>query len=492
MISPPSDAHEGSLRRAARAFIQDAFAVLKEDRVLPTPVFHPYVKVGRDYFGPDIMACATYKELESLLDQTYPERFADPRARRNPEFATTYIFSFLEACIARCASAGVFEPEREPVEDSINELLSVLNASQYEVVCCRVVAHLTTSSGSSVSVGDFEVFPESDERDALLHKIAGEIPGAFAAFNREEPRPYDPPHCLISTRAQSDESDPYDVWRRLSGSVERFLLLVRLLTAGTVQSYYEVTGTSTLISRMSPIMGTFSKGMLDSLVRRTVRITGGEGPAVAKLGELLKTVDVEREGMVATSFDVALDKFNRSHLPNSNFENLVDLATAFEAIMSGGESDNEALTLRLRSRAATLLATNRDLARSIFDDIGLLYALRSKLVHGGHIKEKELRKIVGRISTVPSEAAFGVAVAHAVDRMRDLVRRAILARVFLASDPDPVWPFSNTAPVDALLSEDSTRAAWRRLFQEKVSALGMASVGDRPRAAVDFLSREDR
>lgn len=147
--------------------------------------------------------------------------------------------------------------------------------------------------------------------------------------------------------------------------MERFLLLVRLLTAGTVQSYYEVTGTSTLISRMSPIMGTFRKGMLDSLVRRAIRITGEEGPAVAKLGELLRTVDVKREGMVATSFDVALDKFNRSHLPNSNFENLVDLATAFEAIMSGGESDNEALTLRLRSRAAALLATNRDLARSI-------------------------------------------------------------------------------------------------------------------------------
>jgi len=100
--------------------------------------------------------------------------------------------------------------------------------------------------------------------------------------------------------------------------------------------------------------------------------------------------------------------------------------------------------LRLRSRVAVLLAVNDDPARALFNDVDHLYRLRSKLVHGGQISEKELRKIIGRISTVPTEAIenrFGVALGYAVDRMRDLVRRAILARLCLAAEPHPLWPF---------------------------------------------------
>ncbi|HEX6338690.1 MAG TPA: hypothetical protein VFZ85_17185 [Jiangellaceae bacterium] len=60
-------------------------------------------------------------------------------------------------------------------------------------------------------------------------------------------------------------------------------------------------------------MRTFDKGTLDMLVRRTVRFTGEEGPAFEALGDLIDAARVEHEGMVATSFGVALSKFNRSH-----------------------------------------------------------------------------------------------------------------------------------------------------------------------------------
>jgi hypothetical protein len=88
-----------------------------------------------------------------------------------------------------------------------------------------------------------------------------------------------------------------------------------------------------------------------------------------------------------------------------------------------------------------LLATDADPARAIFDDVNHLYRLRSKLVHGGQITQKELRKRIGLISTVPAESIehrFSVALGYAVDRMRDLVRRAILARLCLAAGPDPL------------------------------------------------------
>jgi|ERR1017187_4681684 hypothetical protein len=70
----------------------------------------------------------------------------------------------------------------------------------------------------------------------------------------------------------------------------------------------------------------------------------------------------------------------------------------------------------------------RTRGESIFRDVGALYGLRSKLVHGGDIKESDLRKIITGVSMIPDGALFGVAVAFAVDRLRDLVRRSFLAR----------------------------------------------------------------
>jgi hypothetical protein len=64
-----------------------------------------------------------------------------------------YMFGLLEACIARCALAGSFDIDSQAVDESIDELLAVLDTTTYEVVCCRHVSHLTTASGDEVQVG---------------------------------------------------------------------------------------------------------------------------------------------------------------------------------------------------------------------------------------------------------------------------------------------------------------------------------------------------
>src|SRR5687768_79662 len=91
--------NEADLRAPARAFIAASFDALTEENVIPTPIYHPYVAVGRDYFGDTIRRVPEYHELERQLDAAYPNRFADPLKRRHAEFASSYIFSFLEACI---------------------------------------------------------------------------------------------------------------------------------------------------------------------------------------------------------------------------------------------------------------------------------------------------------------------------------------------------------------------------------------------------------
>jgi hypothetical protein len=486
---------QSDLRGACQAFVASAFATLAEEHVLPTPIYHPYVAVGRDYFGSSIELLAEFAAVEAQLNEHYAERFAEPLTRHHAEFARTYIFGFLEACIARCARAGNFTASGGPVDESIDELLMVLETRTYELVCARHVSHLTTTSGNAVQIGEVTVVPEPDGSRGLIDRIRREIPGAPRAWNRDVPHPYDPPHSLLIIREITDDPDPYAVCNRLSGKLERFLLLVRLLTAGTVQSGYEVSGMTTLIAPMNPLVRTFSKGLLDALVRRTVRLTGDEAPAFAALSEVIDAADIKRDGIVATSFDVALSKYNRSHTISSPYEHLVDLATALEGVLIGAEKEGEGLTLRLCSRVAALLARDDDPAAVLFDDVKQLYDLRSKLVHGGQITLKDLRKIFRRVSTVPNDDAehrFGIALAYAVDRMRDLVRRAILGRLCLAEHPEPPWPFIGRTPVDAILADDAQRHAWRTRWHTRLAALGAEYAVGRPRTAVDTISQEDR
>jgi hypothetical protein len=488
------DVHE-----TARAFVAGAFDALRKEFVIPTPLFHPYVQVGRDYFGDTIRSIPAYHDLETQLDQLYPHRFAEPLKRRHAEFASGYIFSFLEACIARCGRLAYydeqdhFDPNSDAVSETIEELIAVLDSPTYEVVCCRFVSHLTTENNAEITLGEITVVPEPEGFGRLTERIAHEIAGGWSAFNRDDPRPYDPPHALLIARVRTDDPEPYEVAQRLSNKLERFLPLARLFSAGTVYSVFEVRGMTTLVSRMNPYMTLFRGSR--TLVRRNVWLNERHAPAFEAIGALVDRADVKREGMAATSYDVALGKFNSSHHQENPYEKLVDLATALEAIVAGGETETEGLTLRLRNRAAALLAADGDPARAVFDDVGLLYGLRSKLVHGGQIKQSALRRDLGRISTMPegeAESRFGVAIAYAVDRMRDLVRRAILARLCLAAEPDPVWPFSGSTGFDALLSDDETRGHWRASWHAKLSALGIEAAANPPSKAVDFLTPHER
>jgi hypothetical protein len=489
---------EADLRLAARAFSRAAFAALREEHVIPTPIYHPYVAVGRDYFGDTIRTLPEFRELERLLDAMHPDRFAEPGSRLHAEFASSYIFGFLEACIARCARDGYggnFDPGSSTVDETLDELIAVLEATSDEIICCRHVSHLTTTSGNELTINDITVVPETEMRELVI-RIQHEVRGAARVWNRDDPRPYAPPHSLLIVREVSDDPEPYEVARRLSRRHERFLLLTRLLTASTAQSVYEIAGTTTLVARMSPVMTTFPVGIFGGLVRRTARLSSEQAEAFVALGQLVDDVEVTREGMAATSLDVALSKFNRSHAENSPYEHLVDLATALEAALIGGEKETEGLTLRLRSRVAALLATNDDPAETLFADVGLLYALRSKLVHGGQIREKDLRDSISKISTVATgdlnDHRFGLAVGYAVDRMRDIVRRAILARLCLARGPDALWPFVGSIGIDSILTDDNKRSLWRLTWHERLEELGVRASSGPPAPAVDALVPEDR
>ncbi len=92
--------------------------------------------------------------------------------------------------------------------------------------------------------------PEPEGFGGLTERIAHEIAGGWSAFNRDDPRP-DPPHALLIVREHTDDPAPHEVAQRLSNKFERFLLLARLFSAGTVYSVFEVRGMTTLVSRIN-------------------------------------------------------------------------------------------------------------------------------------------------------------------------------------------------------------------------------------------------
>ncbi|MET9183536.1 hypothetical protein ABZX88_35805 [Kitasatospora aureofaciens] len=480
------------LKTLAHAFIGRAFPVLAQQHVIPVSVMQPFVRVGHDYQGSDVMSEPEFAALEAALEQAYPARFSEPLKRPHAEFANRYIFSFLEAAIARCAlEGGPFDPDSEPVARSVAELIAVLDSDEYTIHVCRAVSHITTAGDDPVQIGDVTVFPEIASCD-LIRRTQLLIPAVPTAFGGDVPFIYAPPHALVTTSSRCPHSEnPYTVGSNSSAKIDRFLLLARFLHAGTHQSGWEITGASTAVAPLRPRSRTFGTARLDALIQRVTHLSPEDAPAFTALSSAIDEAVVKRGGMVATSFDTAVYRYNRAHEAGDHFERVVDLATALEAVLTGDDK-GEGLSLRLRSRAAALLATRNDTGTAIHNDITKLYDLRSRLIHGGNLPEKDLRKTIMGISTVADDAMFGVALAFAVDRMRDLTRRAFLARLFLASGTAPLWPFGRSTPVDAALADDTTRLQWRAHWRDRLHALGAGAAADPAAPGIDPITRRSQ
>lgn len=480
--------------QAAVNFLDVSFSRLTAEGVLPRTPYYAYLSVGRDYFGDSIHSLAEYEKLDSLLTKIYPNRFDEPLKRKDAEFASTYIFSFLSAAIASFGKRPFAEAQESgAARKLIQELFEVLDHIELEIVCCREVTHLTTVTGAPLVFGRFTIIPaQRNVGGPRLSDLANDyIPGAYGAYGRDRPFHFDPPSSMIVIRAKSS-ADPWTQGEILSREIDRFLLHLHLLHSATTQSIWQVFGTSTLVSRMQPHFVSYKERPSFAPLRRTTVLSEEDLQPIETIAELFAAVAVKRSGMVATSFDMAIHRFVRTYEKDDYFDQIVDLATALEALLTSNDLGNDAISLRLRNRASALLSTPRDSAESIFKDIGLLYSIRSLLVHGGSIKEKNLKKEIMKISTVPESDPFGTALARGVDRLRDLVRRSILARIALGDEKVALWSFETNTPVDQVLASDTGRNTWRNTWRSHLIEKGIGSYIDEAKTALDFISRDDQ
>jgi hypothetical protein len=435
--------------------------------------------------GPDVLPA--FKHFEEVLTTNYPDRFQE-RIRPFDEyqdFPNAFAFHLIEAAVAELTIRdGVFDASSSTVTGCIDELVASLTEDSFQVACLWVVTHVTTMTGEAVRLGDISVTPEQGRSD--LDRYIGEvIPSAQAILGSNAPFIYDPPLSVIEARGTGPH--PYREIESLRAKLDSFLLLARLIFASTTQPGWEVAGSRDSQRSVGAHSTTF-RGTRP-LIRRTVKLAESDQDALSAVKGILDHVWTDRPEMAVTPLSMAVRKFSASFLNEPWFEQIVDLSTALEAVLSG--TDKEDISLRLRTRAAALLAAPNDPARQIFDDVGVLYGMRSTLVHGGSLKMTKVRKDVSKLSTIKDEMREAIRVAQAVDRLQDLVRRALLARICLASGDEPVWPLEGFTNVDAVLADDEARAHWRSSWRRRLDELGAGSSADRARPAVDFLSDDD-
>ena len=469
MTRPETD----EVREAAKQLLTEAFEELELLHVLPRSRYQPDIHVGSDYEGGDVRGPG-FARLEQAILTAYKRRFEGDKAQDNLEFPNLYIDSFIESAVRRCTLNGEHcGDDTQGAAEAIDELISTLESQTVTVAACRVVQHLTTHDETPMRIGEVVVHPARGWK--ALQEISKIVPGTALAIPRDPPLSFMSPTSVVYATADA-EGIPSAAAQALSQQIALFLRAVRLYTASTASTEMEIRGQATRIGRMSPYWVPFQiRGDTNFVLERPAVLTEADAAPLAAMSRLVAETSHLGEGTLIASWGVALARFDKSHQNPIWYENLVDLTTALEATLIGDGDENTGLKLRLRQRTATLLSCEDDLASAIYDDIGILYDLRSTLVHGGNIKLDTLRKRLKKLSTAPRGARDGLLAEIGVDRLQDITRRAILARLCLSAGPDALWPQSHDFPVDRHLSDDQARAKWRTAWHQHLEELGLSA-----------------
>ena len=207
-----------------------------------------------------------------------------------------------------------------------------------------------------------------------------------------------------------------------------------------------------------------------TLTRRVARLEETHSEPISQLTETLNKAAKSDDKYLIASMGMAISMFNRSHQLAPWFDRLVDLATALEGTLIGHGDPTYGVTKRLRKRASALLECTNDSARDICNDVNILYNLRSKMVHGRDLTSETLQEELSSISTIPEATLLGTATEQAIDRLRDIVRRSLLARIGLTHGSAPLWPQEGS--VDSVFADRRQSEKWRATWQQHITDIG--------------------
>ena len=456
-----------TLRRAAVDMITEAWDALAAEHVVPCSRYRPYVQVGRDYEGDALSGRPAFTQFSDTLRQLYPAWFDAPPGQFPRWYPDILVFQFIDATIAELTRRGeTGDTPNDAVEVTLLHLVDYLDSEDCRLACARRVSHLMTDDRQELTIAGVTILAYRQFEET--RQIAEVIPTARSAYNGERPRSFAPPEATLVSYATGP--DPFTLPPDAERRIDRLLLALHLLYGATTADIYQVTGETTFVCRYTARLDEIPHDEHPVPVRPAV-VSAATVDPVEKLLALYDSTEHRTEKEVVHGLEMAVIKFTNSFAPKPWFEKIVDLATALEAALSG--RDKTDVTLRICTRAAIILSTDTDPAPTIFADVKALYDLRSNLVHGAIITQKELEKWLAAVSAVsaPEDRSPRMRIEQLVDRLRDLVRRSILMRLLLNSDGR--WPLrGDPPPVDQLWTDPVVAEEWRAAWHQGVADLG--------------------
>jgi hypothetical protein len=486
LVVPPPYPLDGptraKVRALARAYLKAELPRLEAERLMPEPEHDsPWIdherlwrrrRPGRDD-GAELA-----KKLEALLPGRWTGPASSPRAEEIVE-------GLLRGCVAALTvNRFRFDPfgERDwkPIDPrkAIDEFLELIEHPEQTWRVMRLVLDVDSRAVDGRSVHDVRI----PSVRGLTETISPELPEGVKASDTvpsamrgsHEPRTF-----LIVDRPGRDgwfvafDARPHMIHASLA---------LRLVTAGTSVDTLELYGQPRMVHVGGPSAQPvdYESG---AHYRRVGVVAPGQLAGLEAIATQICALDARAKDKIPPAMLVACNRFLRSHRAAAWGDVVIDIAIALEAALSTGEKDE--ITLRVKTRAANLLARPGDPPAAIFADVGELLRIRGKVAHGEPIPQNRWQDLYAARGLDQVMVEDRLAVLF--DRWRDLVRRAILARLLL--DVAGLWRIG-TAPergVDEALIDPTRRRDWRRAIRRRATELGIPTSIDKPPPLRDTL-----
>jgi|SRR5581483_811711 len=472
---------EARIRQAALDALSRSFPRLVEERVLPRSRYRPWIWMARDYYGHAVEGEGG--QLAKALEAALPQRF-----KRSPgpgiDYPWNYAAALLEAAVAAATLADEpYDVTSPSVQATIDELIDKVRAVPRSTVLQLVadvdVEHLPLPEGhqdelgETIEVAGVRVIRVENQAERFIER---ELPSAGYEVERSQVVVHPGPAALLVARAEMMAD--YEARRRMS----RLITAIRLATGSTAHAVVDMAGEPERVRWISPSITPLPSWGF-RFAHRPVTLTDTDAPGLENVASLIGSWG---EDSSWSAVRLALGRLSRSldgYTPGLA-DQVVDLAIGLEAALAG--TDTTEIGLRLRTRAADILATDADPTEAIYRDVKTLYDLRSTIVHGASLSPKAVEKAIRGVT--------GTAVAKwpaeqyllALDRWRDLLRRTVLARIALTTAAVP-WSAgakgSSRLDVDEFLLGESDRKSWRQHIRAFWAAHGLPHAPDPPPAA---------
>jgi Apea-like HEPN len=478
------------LEPLARAFLDAAMARLAEERVLPASAYRPWIRAGVDYPGPVVLELPEARVLEEAIEVAMPERFKRLGPRVDTHSPHQYLFGLLESTVAELTIADEpYAAASSAAKRQVREFEALMTAEECAGSVVVFVSGIRLTA-PSLPIGRLE----ARRVDTLLDEVLREIPEVADDLDEllwsSHGLPWEAGRLVF--RGDWDPTVGHTPFETVSvtSEIDALIAATRLLTNATVVK------NGTVIGQSQPLPVHRGAREIEAnhdhlIAWRPFQLSAETlGPLLAMKRWLSTTLG--RDKPRAHVMSVAAGRFHAALDRQFWDEQLLELAIGLEAALLGGDKDGE-ITYRLRTRAAALLTTDAESPERVFDEIGALYEMRSSLVHGAPIGDRDRRHLLTAMQSSRASELMGERFAVIVDRARDLLRRAIIARLCLSEGERPLWPWS--APprfsVDRALLNPSTAQEWRAFVRARAAELGFPQAFD-PAAPVSGLLGQPR